>query len=415
MKYSSKKYLQLLFEAAVESCLPRICMPSSLDKIDASKGLCVLGAGKASAEMAEVMFEHFGEKCFGAVVASYGNGHKKNTGKIEVLEASHPVPDSGSLQAAKKILKLASDNKKDIPIIFLISGGGSSLMSLPVDGVSFSDKVELNKFLLKSGASIDEINVIRKQLSKIKGGRLAAVSDSQMTTLIISDVVGDAPELIASGPTVKDTGSSQQALQILNKYHWPVTPEIENFLKSNRPAPVIKGNNELRIIANGKKAIDAAVKLAQSQDWNTQVIDYQQEGEATEVAKQHAKLALEAKANGEPVILFCGGELTVSLGDAKGCGGPNQEYLLALAIELKGEAGISALSCDTDGIDGSEEVAGAFIDQNTLAKAAELGLSADEYLIKHNSFDFFNALGDLVVTGQTNTNVNDFRAIMISS
>lgn len=413
MEYPAKKQLLSYFKRAVHVCLPSVCMPGHLKNIDASKGICVLGAGKASAEMAAVMYEAFGDKCFGAVVTRYGQAKHQYTGRIKLLEASHPVPDLGSLQAAKIILELAKNNAPDVPIVFLISGGGSALLSLPVDGITFTDKAEINAFLLKSGASIDEINTVRKQLSQIKGGQLSAIAQSPFTTFIISDVVGDDPGLIASGPTISDTSYPGKALSILEKYHWRPNARIENYLKNSRRTPVVIDDSKVEIIANARMAIDAARGLAESQQWQTRVLNYQQVGEASEVAKIHANLALEAKANGERVILFSGGELTVTLGELSGEGGPNQEYLLALAIELDGAKGISAIACDTDGIDGSKDVAGAFIDEQTLPRAQALRLSPEDYLIKHKSYSFFDELGDLIITGPTHTNVNDFRAIVI--
>jgi len=413
MYQNQKQLLASLFEEAYQSCRPAVCMPAYLADIDDSAGLCVLGAGKAAAEMAGVMYQHFGDKCFGAVAVRHGLTENIATGKIKVLEASHPVPDHSSLEAAKTILKLAQDNDKNVPIIFLISGGGSSLISLPIEGISFSDKQSLNKFLLGSGASINEINTVRKQLSQVKGGRLGAATKSQIKTLIISDVVGDDPSLIASGPTIKDLSTPKQALSILKKYDFPEIDKFEKHLSQVAPSNNQEKLTDFSIIANGCTAIDKATGLAKSLKWNTQVIDYHQQGEAKEVALEHAKIALEAKRKGESVILFCGGELTVSLDDSEGRGGPNQEYLLALAIALDGEKGIYALSCDTDGVDGSEDVAGAYIDEKTLERAKSASADPKEYLDEHQSFSFFQKIDDLIITGQTNTNVNDFRAIMI--
>ena len=415
MYQNQKELLASLFEEAYQSCRPSNCMPDYLAGIDDTAGICVLGAGKAAAEMAAVMHEHFGEKCFGAVVVRHGLSSNVSTGNIRVLKASHPIPDRSSVKAAQTILKLAKENDENVPIIFLISGGGSSLMSLPIEGVSFTDKQKMTRFLLRSGASIKEINTVRKQLSQVKGGRLGAATKRELKTFIISDVVGDDPSLIASGPTIKNSTTPDQALLILKKYDYPEVNKVEKHLSKINTYDIQDNLNDFSIIANGCTAIDTSVRLAKSLNWNTRVIDYYQQGEAKEVAKEHAKIALEAKRRGESVILFCGGELTVSLGDSSGCGGPNQEYLLALVIALDGEEGIYAISCDTDGVDGSEDVAGAYIDETTLARAKVELMDPMKYLDDHKSFNFFEKIDDLIITGQTNTNVNDFRAIMIWS
>ncbi|MDO6560605.1 glycerate kinase type-2 family protein [Paraglaciecola chathamensis] len=411
MKYHA--FLLDLFNTAVAACKPSACMAEQLSKLDTSNGICVVGAGKAAAEMAAETYRVLGDKCYGAVVTRYGYESAGDMGKIEVLTANHPTPDNNSLVAGKTLLDLVRDTPATTPILFLISGGGSSLMCLPVDDVPFSDKQELNQFLLRSGASIDEINTVRKQLSLVKGGRLAAAAKSKHVTLIISDVVGDNAADIASGPTIADPSTKAQAAAILQKYNWTPVGSIAKYLAKPEVTPSDSTPSEYHIVANAQHAIDAAIKVAEQQGWSTKVLGYDIQGEARDVAKAHAQHALQCRANGERVMLFSGGELTVTVGKEYGDGGPNQEYLMALALELNGVEGISAMACDTDGVDGSKDVAGAYIDSTTLDRAATAGVSATELLASHNSHRFFGAINDLVITGPTNTNVNDFRAIII--
>lgn len=410
---SKKSFLIDLFTTAVNACKPSACMSKYLENIDASKGLCVVGAGKAAAEMAAEVNRFYGDKCFGAVVTRYGYESSGDTGRIKVLSANHPTPDDNSLAAGKELLELVRNNPADIPILFIISGGGSSLMCLPVDDVPFSQKQKLNQFLLRSGASVDEINVVRKQLSLVKGGKLAQAAKSNYVTLIISDVVGDKPSDIASGPTISDGSTKADALAILQKYNWPVIAEVEAHLLKPEQERVADTVGEYFIVANAQHAIDSAISVAQHEGWETQVLGYDIQGEAKEVAKQHAAIALEQKAQGKRVMLFSGGELTVTVADVYGDGGPNQEYLMALAEALNGEAGIYALACDTDGVDGSKDVAGAYINSTTVIRAQSAGESLQAQLEGHNSHQFFKAIDDLIITGPTNTNVNDFRVIVI--
>ena len=392
MKYQA--FLRDLFDIAVAACQPSACMAQQLSKLDTSNGICVIGAGKAAAEMAAEVHKTLGDKCYGAVVTRYGYESTGDTGKIAVLTANHPTPDDNSLVAGKALLELVKSTPATTPILFLISGGGSSLMCLPVDDVPFADKQQLNQFLLRSGG-------------------LAEAAKSRHVTLMISDVVGDNAADIASGPTIADPSTKAQALAILQKYNWSPVGSIANYLAKPEAAPKHTAPSEYHIVANAQHAIDAAISVAQQQGWQTQVLGYDIQGEAREVAKLHAKQALACKAKGQRMMLFSGGELTVTVGKEYGDGGPNQEYLMALALELAGAKGISALACDTDGVDGSKDVAGAYIDETTLPRALSAGVNASELLATHNSHKFFGAINDLVITGPTNTNVNDFRAIII--
>ena len=414
---SRRIFLQTLFEKAVQTCVPSVCLNSHLDNIDTNNGICVIGAGKASAEMAAAVYAKYGNICYGKVVTRYGYGTELPTGDIEVLFAAHPVPDENSYKSGLALLELVKRTPANIPIIFLISGGGSSLISVPVEGIGFSDKMALNRFLLASGAPVDQMNVVRKQLSAVKGGRLRKTAKSDCYTYVISDVVGDDPSLIASGPTIDDNSTPSQALDILNKYEYPKHSRIIDYLKSAVQMPQEqprKAFHQYSIVANANKAIDSAIAVANEAGWQTQVLNYEQQGEAAEVAKQHASIALKLQEEGKKILLFSGGELTVTIKGDSGDGGPNQEYLLALAIEFNSATGIAALSCDTDGVDGSKDVAGGYIDEFTLLKAQQKGMDPQLYLNNHNSYQFLKQIDSLVVTGPTKTNVNDFRVIMIS-
>lgn len=419
-----KSYLQNLYRIAVEQALPEYCLPPHLSKIDASNGLCVLGAGKASVKMAQATHRFFGDKCFGAVVTRHGYTEATHVGNIEVLKGGHPIPDEASAAAAEKMLQLASECDANIPVLFLISGGGSALMSLPIDGLPLATKIDINRFLLGCGASIHEINTVRKQLSKVKGGKLGQAINGPHYSYIISDVVGDDPSFIASGPTVPDTSTPQQALSILKRYNNPYYEQVSSLLanvsndslannKHDKPRNT-QLPGEVAIIANAEQSIDAAITQAKADGWEVEVIDYQQEGEARKVAQSHAQIALQALKEKRAVMFFSGGELTVSLNNTQGAGGPNQEYALALAMALKGAKGISALACDTDGVDGNRDVAGAYIDENTLQRSDALGLKPEQALANNESFAFFQCLDDLIITGPTHTNVNDFRVIVVN-
>ena len=414
---TSLSFLMTLFKTAVHTCLPSVCLDTTLSNIDASKGLCVIGAGKASADKAAAVYAKYGEACYGKVVTRYGYGTELPTGQIEIIYAAHPVPDENSLAAGLALLELVEQTPADTPILFLISGGGSALISVPVEGINFTDKMNLNRFLLSSGAPIDQMNIVRKQLSAVKGGRLRQQVKGQSYTYVISDVVGDDPSSIASGPTIQDNSTPDEAINILKKYKYPNISPVMAYLEKTKLMPAVRlddADHQYSIVANANRAIDAAIKLAQKTGWQTQVLNYEQQGEAKDIAKEHAEIALKLKQQGKKILLFSGGELTVTVKGKCGDGGPNQEYLLAMALALNGMQGISVLSCDTDGVDGSKDVAGGFIDEFTLDKAKENGLSPHEYLAAHDSYHFLKAIDSLIMTGPTRTNVNDFRVIMIT-
>lgn len=409
---TTKDILTHLFKEAVAISQPKNCMPSYLESFDKNSPICILGAGKAAADMAAVAYNYFGDNCYGTVVTRYGYESESETGRIKVLSAAHPVPDEKSMLGGQELLNTAASTPSNIPVLFLISGGGSALAVLPPEGISLLEKIAVNQFLLRSGAAIEEMNTVRKHLSLIKGGRLAVACKSKTTSLVISDVVGDDPAFIASGMTINDDTTPLDALNILNKYHWQPINSIEKYLLSNQKVPKIE--NDFKIIANANVAIDKAIQFSQELGWDTEVLSYTETGEATELAKRHAEIALSYKNQGKKVLLFSGGELTVSLGDSAGQGGPNQEYLMALASELKGEKGISALAADTDGVDGSVDVAGGYIDEHTLSKAKDKGIDIKVLLENHDSFYFFDQIKDHIIVGPTRTNVNDFRVIQVS-
>jgi len=411
-----QKILTDCFLSGVSACQPENCLPPFLKYIDVDNKLVVLGAGKAAAQMAAVVHRHFPDKCSGVVVTRYGHAKGAETGAIKVLEASHPVPDQNSMLAAQALLQEAKHVGGDAHVMCLISGGGSALTALPAKGISFEDKMAIHKFLLHSGAAIDEVNCVRKHLSGIKGGRLAdAVQGKHLTTYVISDVVGDDPAMIASGPTVLDDTTPQQAIEVLEKYNWRPVISVEKHLTQQSSAPVLKKQqqSDVHVIASSRTMLEAALQKAGSLGWDAQIFADDEVGDAASVARKHAEIALAVKNEGKRCILLSGGELTVQVGHSLGRGGPNQEYLLALADSLKGAKGIGALACDSDGIDGSEDNAGAFISETTLLRAKQLGLSVRNTLQAHDSYSFFEKLGDLIVTGPTNTNVNDFRAIVV--
>lgn len=413
MSYQS--FLIELFDVAVQQALPQHCVPKHLADIDASNGLCVLGAGKASVQMAEVVHQHFGDKCYGKIVTRHGYTEQEQIGNIQVFKAGHPIPDEHSAIAAQAILEEAKQTPANVPVLFLISGGGSALMSMPIDGLSFAEKIEINKFLLASGASIDEINSVRKSLSAIKGGKLAQAIKGEHHTLVISDVVGDHADIIASGPTIAHNIDPELVLNVMTKYEWPNIEKIKALLADNhQPLQPHASESRFKLIANAKQSIDAAAELARSEGWDVEVLNYEQQGDATEVAYAHADIIKTKYSEGKPCLLLSGGELTVTLHNNKGAGGPNQEYMLALAIALQGQPNVYALACDTDGVDGNKDVAGAMISPNTLERAKQLALDPEYYLANNLTHDFFKQLDDLVITGPTHTNVNDFRAIIIN-
>jgi hydroxypyruvate reductase len=414
-----RAFLRALFDEALAAADPARVVPPHLPEPPAGRTV-VVGAGKASAAMASALEQSWPGPLEGLVVTR--TGHAVPCTRIEIVEASHPVPDEAGRQAAGRILELARGCGEDDLVIALISGGGSALLALPAEGITLEEKQDINRALLASGARIDEMNCLRKHLSAIKGGRLAAVAHpARVVALLISDVPGDDPSVIASGPTVGDPSTREDALEIIGKYSIDASAGVLDLLRREacetpKPGDPRLARAETRLIARPQDSLEAAARLAAEHDVTPLILGDAIEGEAREVAIVMAGIARQAVRHGQPAappcVLLSGGETTVTL-RAKGRGGRNSEFLLSLAIALDGLAGAHAIACDTDGIDGSEDNAGAIIGPDSLTRAARLGLSAKAKLGGNDAYGFFADLGDLVVSGPTLTNVNDFRAILI--
>lgn len=416
MRLHPRDLLRRMFDAAVASAQPSQVLAAHLP--EKPKGRCiVVGAGKASAAMAAALEAAWPNvPLSGLVVTRYG--HAMPTSRIEVMEAAHPVPDDNSLAAANRILRLVQGLSKDDLVIALISGGGSALLTAPADGLVLADKQRINAALLQSGAAIAEMNVVRRHLSRVKGGKLAqAAAPARVVTLVISDVPGDDPAVIASGPTVPDGSTPQDALAIMERHRIDVPDALCQVLAAATvPAPPAPA--EVRMIASPLMALKAAASVAQTHGVAPVILGDALEGEAKEVGRAMAGMAVSCARHGQPavspcVLLSCG-ETTVSIGQSKpGRGGRNTEFLLAAAITLNGSKNVHGLAADTDGIDGTEDAAGAFISPETLSRARMMGWDARQFLETHDSYSLFNHLGDLIVTGPTHTNVNDFRAFLV--
>lgn len=406
--------MKAMFEAAVAAALPARCVPPHLPGPPPGR-MVVIGAGKASAAMARVVEDHWPGPLEGLVVTR--DGHGVPCRRIEILEAAHPVPDARGEQAARRILAAVSGLSATDLALCLISGGGSALLSLPADGITLREKQSITSSLLASGASIGEINAVRKHLSAIKGGRLAAAAWPASTlTLAISDIPGDDPAAIASGPTVADPTTVGEARAVLEKYRIDVPMAVWRHLQgsgaeSPKPGDPRLGRAHTILVATPRRSLEAAAALARGQGFTPVILGDAIEGEARVVAGDHARLAV---ASPPGTALISGGETTVTVKGA-GRGGRNTEYLLALALALGGRAGVHALAGDTDGIDGIGENAGAIIGPQTLNRARELGLDPQACLDDNDAYRFFAALGALVVTGPTLTNVNDFRVLLVTN
>jgi glycerate 2-kinase len=419
MTIDPRQLLFDMFEAAVGAALPEKCLPPHLPPWPPGR-VIVVGAGKAGGAMAKAVEDHWQGPLEGLVVTRYGHGAPCQ--RIEVVEAGHPVPDAAGEDAARRILAMVQDLTPADLVLCLISGGGSALLALPADGVTLADKQAINKALLKSGATISEMNCVRRHLSAIKGGRLAAAAaPARVVTLMISDVPGDDPCVIASGPTVADPTTSAEALAILQKYAIALPANIRAHLGSPGAETLKPGDPRLAgvtnvMIATPQMSLEAAAEVARKAGITPLILANAMEGEARDVALVHAAIARQVRSFGQPAappcVLISGGETTLTL-RGTGLGGRNTEFLLALTIALDGHAGIYALAADTDGIDGSEDNAGAIITPESLARAEKLGVSAKAMLANNDPYTFFSAIGDLVETGPTLTNVNDFRAILV--
>jgi glycerate 2-kinase len=413
--------LRRMFDAAIASAQPALVLPPQLPDPASMRGrLIVIGAGKASAAMAQAVERHWPGALSGYVVTRYG--YAVPCERITIVEAAHPVPDAAGLAAAQRMLEVVRGLTPDDLVLCLISGGGSSLLPLPLPGLTLDDKQAINRALLASGATISEMNCVRRHLSGIKGGRLAAACHpARVLTLLISDVPGDRPIDIASGPTVADPTTCADALAIVRRFGIPLPPAALDLLQSGRgesikPQDPRLAGAETRIVAAPQRALEAAAEVARAAGYTPHILGDAIEGEARDVGKVLAGIALQAAERGQPFappcVLLSGGETTVTI-KGQGHGGRNVECLLSMAIALDGHARIHALAGDTDGVDGAEEVAGAYAGPQTLPRAWALGLKPKERLADNDGHGFFGALGDAEVTGPTLTNVNDFRALLI--
>ncbi len=414
-----RKLLRAMFDAAVRAASPELRLPAHLPAPPRGRTV-VVGAGKASAAMARALEQVWPGELTGLVVTRYG--HAVPCERIEIAEAAHPVPDENGHRAAGRMLEMVQGLGPDDLILALISGGGSSLLTLPAPGLTLADKQAVNAALLRSGAPIGEMNTVRKHLSAIKGGRLAAAaSPARVVTLVISDVPGDDPAIIASGPTVPDASTFAEARAVLEKYGITQPKAALDHLsraedETPKPGDVRLASATLAMIATPQQSLEAAAEVARQAGVTPLILGDALEGEAREVGRVMAGIARQGALRGQPapppVVLLSGGETTVTVW-GRGRGGRNVEFLLSLAVELDGLPGVYALAGDTDGVDGAEEVAGAIVTPDTMARAAGLGISANARLADNDGHGFFEALGDQVITGPTLTNVNDFRALLI--
>ncbi len=429
---SPREFLAHLYGVAVERALPLASMAPHLPKPPKGRTL-VLGAGKAGGSMAQALEALWPAEAplSGLVVTRYGHIPPRPEGlasRIEIVEAAHPVPDAAGLKAAERILALTEGLTADDLVLCLISGGGSALLTLPADGLTLEDKQRINKQLLESGAHIGEMNCVRKHLSRIKGGRLAAAcAPAQVVTLTISDVPGDDPAVIASGPTVPDATTCADAMAILDRYGIavpaPVRAQLERgALETPKPSDAVFQGHTTHLIATPQQSLEAAADAARAAGIDAHILSDEMEGESREVGKVHGALARAVALRGtpfaKPCVILSGGETTVTIrprqpGQAKGRGGRAGEFCLGLAGALAGQPDVWALAADTDGIDGVEDNAGAFVTPDTLARATAQGRKLADHLDRNDAYGYFDAIGDLLVTGPTHTNVNDFRALLI--
>ena len=415
-----RQFLLDLYASAVEAVSAEKCLPPFLPLASAAGRTLVIGAGKGAAAMAKVVEDRWQGELSGLVVTRYGHG--ADCKRVEVVEAAHPVPDEAGRNAARRMLQMVQGLTENDLLLCLISGGGSALLALPAEGITLEQKQAINKALLKSGAAIDEMNCVRKHLSMIKGGRLAlACAPARVVTLLISDVPGDDPRTVASGPTLPDATTCADALAILARYEIEVPDNIRHHLESGigetpKPGDPRFARNEHHVIATAQHALDAAAATARAAGITPYILSDEIEGESRDVARVHAAMAKHVAQRGQPFakpcVILSGGETTVTV-RGRGRGGRNAEFLLSLAVALNGCEGVHAIACDTDGIDGSEDNAGALYAPDSLARAEAKGIRARAMLDNNDGYGFFSALDDLVVSGPTRTNVNDFRAVLI--
>ena len=434
-RHQPREFLEYLFQVAVTRALPLQNTATYLPQPPKGRTI-VIGAGKAGGSMAQAVeaLWPIAAPLEGLVVTRYHHIPPRPQGlpqRIEIVEAAHPVPDAAGLAAAQRILAMVQGLTEDDLVLCLISGGGSALLTLPADGLTLEDKQRINKELLNSGANISEMNCVRKHLSRIKGGRLAAAcAPARVVTLTISDVPGDEPSIIASGPTVADATSCADALAILQRYGIEVPAGVladlqSGVLETPKPGDSAFAGHEVHMMATPQQSLEAAAQAARAAGLSAYILSDEMEGESREVGKVHAALARAVALKGQPFskpcVILSGGETTVTIKkqlegtprEQRGRGGRAGEFCMGLALALKGQSGVYALAADTDGIDGMEDNAGAFVEPATLQRALAKGMKLDNYLDRNDAYGFFEALGGLVVNGPTHTNVNDFRALLI--
>jgi len=414
-----EELLKAMFKAGVDAALPQLCVPAHLPSRPKGRTV-IIGAGKASGAMAKALEDAWDGPLDGLVVTRYG--YRLPTERLEVVEAAHPVPDAEGLEAAKRIFGLVQGLTEDDLVLCLISGGGSSLLTMPAEGISLEDKQAMNKGLLASGATISEMNTVRKHLSAIKGGRLArAAYPAKVVALMISDVPGDDASIIASGPTVPDPSTNADAIAIVEKYGIDLPDAVRRVLdtidETPKPGDPCFDRVDNVMIATPQASLEAAAAVARKAGVTPVILGDSLEGESSDVGLVHAGIARQCALRGQPqeppCVLISGGETTITL-KGQGKGGPNTEFLLSMAIALDGQSDVYALAGDTDGVDGSEDNAGALIYPDTLKRAEAVGINAKAMLANNDAYSFFKAIGDLLETGPTMTNVNDLRAILIT-
>ena len=420
MEISDRDILRRLFKAAVDAADPKITLPSNLPTPPKGRTI-VIGCGKGVAQMASALEQSWEGDLSGVVVTRYG--FSDNCKKIKVLEAAHPVPDENGMTATNRIFETLEGLTADDLVIALICGGGSALLPFPPPDFQLSDEQELNKVLLNSGAPIGVMNAIRKHFSQVKGGQLAlAAYPAPVVTLVVSDVPGDDPAQVASGPTIADQVSIQEAVSYIKSYKIDLPTNIKDYFeKENINIPSTDdprfSRNEVKVIASSKLSLIAAAKKAEELGYKPYILSDAIEGRASDIGIMHAALAKFRKDENtifrSPAVILSGGETTVEILGKSGRGGRNTEFLLSFALSIENESNITALAADTDGIDGSENNAGAFCDGNTALKMREKGFDPRMHLIRHDAWTAFNAVGELFSPGPTGTNVNDFRAILL--